>query len=59
MKELGHPFEEESKDLPVLDSKEIADSLAVKGVKNAQKIDQQKLQTFTTECLVEIKKTHR
>ena len=53
MEELGYPFEEESKDLLVLDSKEIADSLAVEAVRKAHKIgQQQQFQTFTKECLV-------
>ena len=38
MEELGNPFEEESEDLLVLDSKEIADPSAVEAVKKAQKI---------------------
>ena len=53
MEELGNPFEEESEDLLVLDSKEIADASAVETVKKAQKIGQQQFQTFTKECLVE------
>lgn len=53
MEELGNPFEEESKDLLVLDSKEIADPSAVETVKKAQKIGQQQSQAFTKECLVE------
>ena len=51
--ELGNPLEEESEDLLVLDSKEIADPSAVEAVKKAQKIGQQQFQTFTEECLVE------
>ena len=35
MEELGSPFEEESEDLLVFDSKEIADPSAVKAVKKA------------------------
>ena len=53
MEELGNPFEEESEDLLVLDSKEIADPSAVEAVKKAQKINQQQFQTFTKECFVE------
>ena len=52
IKELGHPFEEESEDLLVLDSKEIADPSTVEGFKKAHKIGQQQFQTFTKECLV-------
>ena len=53
MEELGNPFEEESEDLLVLDSKEIADPSAVEDVKKAQNIGQQQFKTFTKECLVE------
>ena len=53
MEELGNPFEEESEDLLVLDSKEIAHPSAVEAVKKAQRIGQQQFQTFTKECLVE------
>ena len=53
MEELGNPFEDESEDLLVLDSKEIADPSAVEAVKKAQKIGQQQFQTFTKVCLVE------
>ena len=53
MEELGNPFEEESEDLLVIDSKEIADPSGVEAVKKAQKIGQQQFQTFTKECLVE------
>ena len=53
MEELDNPFEEESGDLLVLDSKEIADLSAVEAVKKAQKIGQQQFQTLMKECLVE------
>ena len=53
MEVLGNPFEEESEDLLVLDSKEIAHPSAVEAVKKAQRIGQQQFQTFTKECLVE------
>jgi len=53
MEELGNPLEEESEDLLVLDSKEIADPSAVEAVKKAQKIGQQLFQAVTKECLVE------
>ena len=53
MEELGNTFQEESEDLLVLDSKEIADPSAVEAVKKAQKIGQQQFQTFTKESLVE------
>ena len=35
MEDLGNPFEEESTDLLVLDSKEIADCVTVETVKNS------------------------
>ena len=53
---LAIPFEEESADLLVLDSKEIADPSAVEAVKKSHKIDQQQFQTFTKECLVDRRK---
>ena len=53
MEELGNPFEEESEDLLVHDSKEIADPSTVDAVKKVQKFGQQQLQTFTKEFLVE------
>ena len=53
MEELGNPFEEESEDRLVLDSKEISDPSAVEAVRKAHKIGQQQFQTFTKECLVE------
>ena len=53
MDELGNPFEEESEDLLVLDSREIANPSAVKAVRKAHQIGQQQFQTFTKECLVE------
>ena len=53
IEELANLFEEESEDLLVLDSKDIADPSAVEAVKKAQKIGQQQFQTFTKECLVE------
>ena len=53
MEELGNPFEEESEDLLVLDSKQIADPSVVEAVRKTHKIGQQQFQTFTKECLVE------
>jgi len=53
MEALGNPFEEESEDLFVLDSKEIADPSAVVAVRKAHTIGQQQFRTFTKECLVE------
>ncbi len=50
--DLGNPFEEESTDLLVLDTKEIADLTAVKTVQNVKKIGQDKFKGFTKECLV-------
>ena len=52
IEDLGNPFQEESTDLLVLDSKEIADQSAVKCVRNAQRIGQDQFQTFTKECLI-------
>ncbi|KAJ8351860.1 hypothetical protein SKAU_G00233360 [Synaphobranchus kaupii] len=52
MEELCNRFKEESENLLVLDSKEIADPSAVETVKKAQKISRQQFQAFTEECLV-------
>ena len=43
---LGNPFEEESTDLLVLDSKEIADHAAVETVKNARRLGQEQFHAF-------------
>ena len=56
MEDLGNLFEEESTDLLILDSKEIADHAAVEMVKNIQRIGQEKFQTFVKERLIEISK---
>ena len=53
IEELGNPFEEESMDLTVLDTKEIAGPTAVETVRNVKKIGQEQFQAFTRECLVE------
>ncbi len=47
--DLGNPFEEESTDLLVLDTKEIADLTAVKTVQNVKKIGQDKFKGFTKD----------
>ena len=41
MEDLGNPFEEESTDLLVLYSKEIADHVAVEAINNAQRIGEE------------------
>ena len=53
IEELDDPFEEESMDLIVLDTKEIAGPAAVVTVRNVKKIGQEQFQAFTRECLVE------
>ena len=53
IEELGNPFEEESMDMIVLDTKEIAGPAAVETVRNVKKIGQEQFQAFTRECLVE------
>ena len=52
IEDLGNPFEEESADLLVLHSKEIADHVSVEAVRNAQKIGQEQFSAFTDECLI-------
>ena len=53
IEDLGNPFEEESTDLLVLDSKEIADQAAVETVKNARRLGQEQFHAFVKERLVE------
>lgn len=53
MEHLGNPFEEESKDLIVLHSKEIAWPSAVEAVRKAKQIGEHKFEAFTREWLVE------
>ena len=57
MEDLGNPFEEESSDLLVLDSKEIAAHAAVETIKNIQRIGQEQFQTYVKERLIERSKT--
>ena len=53
MEDLGNPFEEESTNLLVLDSKEIADHAAVEMVKNIRRIGQEHFQTFVKEYAID------
>ena len=53
MEEFGNPFEEESSDLLVLDSKEIVDDAAVYAIQNVRNIGQKQFQTFIKECIVD------
>ena len=53
MEDLGNPFEEESTDLLVLYSKEIADHVAVEAIINAQRIGEEQFQAFVKERLIE------
>ena len=57
MEDLGNPFEEESTDVLVLDSKEIADRTAIETIQNVQRIGQEQFQAFTKECLVDQSKS--
>ena len=50
---MGNPFEEESQDLFILDSKDIAGPAAVETVMNAKKIGQEQFEAFTRECLLD------
>ena len=51
IEEFGNPFEEESQDLIVLDTKEIADAAVVETVRNAKKIGQDQFDAFTKDCI--------
>ena len=57
IEELGNPFEEESQDLIVLDTKEIANPAVVQTVRNAKKIGQEQFDTFTKEYLIDSTKS--
>lgn len=56
IEQLGNPFEEDSMDLIVLDTKEIAGPHAVEAVQNAKKIGEEQFKAFTNDCLLERKK---
>ena len=54
IKEMGNPFEEsqeESQDLVIFDSKDIAGPSAMETAMNAKKIYQENFEAFTRECL--------
>lgn len=51
--ELGNPFEEDSQDLLVLDTKEIADTAVIETVRNAKQIGQDQFEAFSKECIVD------
>lgn len=53
MEEFGNPFEEESQDLLVLDTKEIAHPDVVKTVHTVKSIGQDQFDVFAKECLVD------
>lgn len=53
LEEFGNPFEEESQDLLVLDTKEIAHPGVVKTVHSAKCNGQNQFDAFTKECLVD------
>ena len=53
IEDLGNPFEEETGDLTVLDTTEIAGSEAVEAVRKMKRIGQEQFMSFTTERLVE------
>ena len=53
IEELGNPFEEDSQDLLVLDTKEIADHAVIETVRNAKQIGQDQFEAFSKECIVD------
>ncbi len=57
IEELGNPFEEESTDLLVLDTKEILHSVAVETVRNIRKIGRNQYHLFVKERLVDKSKS--
>ena len=54
--ELGNPFLEETTDILVLDTKEIASSSFAHSVQNVQKVGKEALESFVQERLIERKK---
>ena len=57
MEELGDPFIEESEDLIVLDTKEIAGPTAVASLRQIETICMEQCNTFIAECLVHRKRS--
>ena len=53
IEELGNPFEKDSQDLLVLDTKEIADPAVIETVRNAKLIGQYQFEAFSQECIVD------
>jgi hypothetical protein len=53
MEDLGNPFIEESKELLVLDTKDIASPEALKTLREIETIGKEQSDTFVKECLVE------
>ena len=53
IEDMGNPFEQESQDLLVLDTKEIADPAVVKTVRSAKSVGQDQFDAFTKECLID------
>ena len=53
IEELGNPLEEDSQDLLVLDTKEIADPAVIETVRNAKQIGQDQFEAFSKECIVD------
>lgn len=53
IQKLGNPFEEESRDIIILDSKEIADPSSLKTVQNVHQIGQNQFKALTMYRLVE------
>ena len=54
--ELGNPFLEETTDILVIDTKEIASSSVAHSVQNVQKVGKEALESFVQERLIERKK---
>ena len=64
IEELGNPFKEESQDLIVLDSKELADPAVVNTIRSVKSIGQNQFQDFSKKCIIDKTKsihdtTHR
>ena len=51
--ELGNPFAEDSQDLLVLDTMEIAAPAVIETVRNAKQIGQYQFEAFSKECIVD------
>ena len=56
-KELGNPFKEDSPDLLVLDTRDIADDAVIETVCTVKQIGQEQFEAYSNHCLTDRTKT--